>query len=118
HSVSPPPAVTSLCFLHRPPPHRYLPSFPTRRSSDLLGQRLLPQPRPGARLVGAARRRRPRRPRRRRLGERPRRPHDVFPQQPRRSEEHASELQSLTNLLSPLLLDNKNQPLTQLTYNL
>src|SRR5262249_60208217 len=95
---------------HHPPPPRYLPPFPTRRSSDLA------HPPPEA----AAQTHLPRPTRRRRAlhslrsqdagGTTARR---VPTSQPvalvvagvfGRSEEHTSELQSLTNLVFPLLL--------------
>src|SRR5438093_3050832 len=69
---------------------RYLHSFPTRRSSD---------------LVVAERRRRTRRLARSRALTRARQRARVGA---RRSEEHTSELQSLTNLVCRLLLEKKN----------
>src|SRR5699024_12321532 len=71
--------------------HRHLHSFPTRRSSDL--QRLRPH----------GRRHRRHRRRARRLRER------LHPQQPRRSEEHTSELQSRFDLVCRLLLEKKKK---------
>src|SRR5207248_4025828 len=94
---------------------RDLHSFPTRRSSDLLGRlgtlsqirRLLQRARRGERGRGAARRALPaleetdrrRGARRHRLGR------DV----PHRSEEHTSELQSPYDLVCRLLLEKKNK---------
>src|SRR5262249_62417315 len=82
-----------------------LPPFPTRRSSDLRAAPRRSSPRSGAsgRRSSANGSRRPRAPpaRRRAGGARGRR-------EPR-SEEHTSELQSLTNLVCRLLLEKKNK---------
>src|SRR5699024_12688527 len=94
-----------LSFFSRSPPHRDLPSFPTRRSSDLgqlrhRGRRLV-QP-VGA---GAVRRLQGRCPGRlvRAVG-RPDRAKRI-----KRSEEHTSELQSRFDLVCRLLLEKKKK---------
>src|SRR5438046_9481782 len=83
-------SYSSPFFLHLARPHRHLHSFPTRRSSDLSAiacspdRRLLHRP-----LAADLRARR-------------------FHRRPR-SEEHTSELQSLTNLVCRLLLEKKKK---------
>src|SRR5262249_62343502 len=101
-------ASTLIFFLSASGAHPYPPSFPTRRSSDLLVQQ-------GERL-GDARRPRVSEARcfhrsssvsimKHRKGGR----HGIQGDPPfRRSEEHTSELQSLTNLVCRLLLEKKN----------
>src|SRR5437867_13156188 len=69
---------------------RFLPSFPTRRSSDLELSLLLADVTVAARLSGAGR-----------VGIQP-------ATQPDRSEEHTSELQSPYDLVCRLLLEKKN----------
>src|SRR5438046_9952620 len=76
-----------LFFSCSPRGHRVLLSFPTRRSSDL--QRAACA---GGGVSASA-------PRRRRTARRP----------SRRSEEHTSELQSLTNLVCRVLLEKRNR---------
>src|SRR5438045_4962842 len=85
--------------------HRYLPSFPTRRSSDLKAFRLLPP-------VGIIARRQSRSRHLRWVGV----PdlNQVFRLRIGRSEEHTSELQSLRHLVCRLLLEKKKQPTTPL----
>src|SRR5262249_61816000 len=94
----------SSCFFlfHCSGAHPPLPSFPTRRSSDLLRLR-----RPGARRDDLRRLHRG-------PGRVPVRPeghgqhrHRGSRLPARRSEEHTSELQSLTNLVCRLLLEKK-----------
>src|SRR5690606_41060585 len=102
----------------RPPPPRRLPSFPTRRSSDLT--------RPARRRMGRRTKRRGGGTRRcteaqrrltghygvegRRVGlERLRWRVSVFLQREGRSEEHTSELQSREKLVCRLLLEKKKQ---------
>src|SRR5262249_59510182 len=105
--LSPPSHSTLLFFFQSHRPHRPLPSFPTRRSSDLTSgishpSLLAPAPQP----------------RRQRNDASP--PHQEFDpallhpafdliglQVKLRSEEHTSELQSLTNLVCRLLLEKK-----------
>src|SRR5262249_61988702 len=94
-SPSPPPSLL-LFFFHPPPAPRHLPSSPTRRSSDLQDPRR--QPRRRVRQPDAQR------PRSRRL--------DVPVRPLLRSEEHTSELQSLTNLVCRLLLEKKKKQKT------
>src|SRR5262249_59088746 len=104
--------------LHSPPHHRALPSFPTRRSSDLT----IPQSRDGPPRIRSIDRRPSPYPSPRKRGEgisgRMHRPALSFRSErdssfiphpssfptPFRSEEHTSELQSLTNLVFRLLL--------------
>src|SRR5690606_42051036 len=81
--------------------HRYLPSFPTRRSSDL-PQRAGPDRRSG-RSGGTASP--PTDPGRRAAGDRWTRRSGS--DGPRRSEEHTSELQSRENVVCRLLLEKK-----------
>src|SRR5262249_61588112 len=108
---------TPLTFSYYTLAHpRFLSSFPTRRSSDLQAPR---RPvRSPERSVSIPRRGR-------RVGERfrvARRPHLCHPRHPGspdfrsgasrgRSEEHTSELQSLTNIVCRLLLDKKQRRL-------
>src|SRR5437667_4092889 len=80
----------SFFFFYRCGDHRDLHSFPTRRSSDLLGR-------------GVRRRRRPCE----RAGDRPTRDGD---DEGDRSEEHTSELQSHHDLVCRLLLEKKKKP--------
>src|SRR5205085_12169234 len=86
-------------FFHCTVPHRNLPSFPTRRSSDL-------QPSIAEIATRAASRRRP-------SGRRcpPAAPRGPPPRRRRRarSEEHTSELQSQSNLVCRLLLEKKKK---------
>src|SRR5438093_7573591 len=83
--------------------HKTYLSFPTRRSSDLT--------RPGQTSYGASRQ--PSRAvyvriyQQRDRGERDARRRAFFPAEAFRSEEHTSELQSLTNLVCRLLLEKK-----------
>src|SRR5262249_60828982 len=97
YSDSPP----VLLFFSCPAHPLDLPSFPTRRSSDLR-----------ARAAPAPRGCRPPAPRSRRNGCRCRacreEPGSDRARRHSRSEEHTSELQSLTNLVCRLLLENKN----------
>src|SRR5437867_6624507 len=85
--------------------HRDLPSFPTRRSSDLVARHDAapgPRARSPARTASAP-------PGRTRQRPRPARPHrDARPHQ-RRSEEHTSELQSPYDLVCRLLLEKKKK---------
>src|SRR5262249_58698297 len=106
----------SLFFFHCPPPPRALPSFPTRRSSDLHARGLQPGAGglalldPAGQFAGAG-------------GatgvdgdECPERTFPAsFSKFVPRSEEHTSELQSLTNLVCRLLLEKKN---TKQTYTM
>src|SRR5262249_61524177 len=90
------------------------PSFPTRRSSDLSG--FWPSDaRPSSRGLRPAPVRKPGADRARR-SDRPRvRPQCASePARPARSEEHTSELQSLTNLVCRLLLEKKKHALYHL----
>src|SRR5262249_56338080 len=95
------------------PPPQLLPPFPTRRSSDLAplaaaimapplqGEAISPVPARTAKQIVAPR-------------ERPAAPRPteaLAPQSETRSEEHTSELQSLTNLVCRLLLEKKNRQL-------
>src|SRR5262249_61989721 len=100
----------SCFFFHRSAVHRDLPSFPTRRSSDLVRVR-------GGRAPGHARSVARHSTYRGEVGpgvrERPpvRRP--ACRARPEgRSEEHTSELQSLTNLVCRLLLEKKKKTRT------
>src|SRR5262249_57754680 len=107
--------VRASALFHRPGPHRYLHSFPTRRSSDLGSAT------PGFHAPrGNSSRDAPRRgtgPRERlspsaRGAAATRSVAKSVPTQSvgtRRSEEHTSELQSLTNLVCRLLLEKKKQ---------
>src|SRR5262249_62038455 len=106
-----------LCLPHSPlyfycaPPPRALHSFPTRRSSDLPAGRL-PEHALDARAVPAppahhlARAQRPARELLAETRERPAR-RAARGLDAGRSEEHTSELQSLTNLVCRLLLETK-----------
>src|SRR5205807_10107613 len=107
--------ILSLCshytsiFFYSYSHHRSLPSFPTRRSSDLPGSLAVLRGRlPGIRRPrqyhhgGADRRRRVGR------GGQPRRPAPGPRDRAQRSEEHTSELQSPCNLVCRLLLEKKN----------
>src|SRR5690606_41517864 len=101
-----------ILFIHSSAPRRDLPSFPTRRSSDLPAARGHKTRRPDGRVprrhpaaaAGWARagRRRPRRG-----------PPSASPAGcaawPSRSEEHTSELQSRENLVCRLLLEKKKK---------
>src|SRR5690625_6492425 len=84
--------------------HRYLHSFPTRRSSDLHGRGVLrTRPADPSRDAGAARRAAVE-------AEQDHHLHHPRPQRgdvPRRSEEHTSELQSRGHLVCRLLLEKK-----------
>src|SRR5262249_59314258 len=84
----------ALSLLYPPAYHRSLPPFPTRRSSDLTSPASIPPPsRPGSpTMPPATSSRSPIR----------------SATESWRSEEHTSELQSLTNLVCRLLLDKKN----------
>src|SRR5207247_8828619 len=87
-------------FLYSAGAHRHLPSFPTRRSSDLLSHERLPR--------GGT----PRGPPGRGLGRHHRHPRGRLALRPRgcrRSEEHTSELQSRVDLVCRLLLEKKNK---------
>src|SRR5699024_12289087 len=84
-----------LSFFYCRAAHRALPSFPTRRSSDLSPRR--PRPRSASRSATAGRRRPWRGGRAARRCGAPR----------RRSEEHTSELQSRFDLVCRLLLEKK-----------
>src|SRR5437016_8505964 len=89
------------CYGH----HRDLPSFPTRRSSDLAGGSAAADAWTAAKRAAGGRRRTARPCQVRPAG------HvatDTFPRNALRSEEHTSELQSLTNLVCRLLLEKKN----------
>src|SRR5262249_56535483 len=104
-----------LLFCAHPPPPRHLPSFPTRRSSDLvMSWGILPPPLgESQRTVSPA----SREARFRAPGAASERPSSLCPGfrpsmpvahwQLLRSEEHTSELQSLTNLVCRLLLEKK-----------
>src|SRR5438093_4871647 len=83
--------------------HRYLLSFPTRRSSDL-------------RARGPRRRHAPAGTRRHPQGHYPRESGGLSAPQSAgwRSEEHTSELQSLTNLVCRLLLEKKKEIMANL----
>src|SRR5690606_42119456 len=96
-------------YSSRDPPH--LPSFPTRRSSDLAAGRV---GRHHSRAEGAELRL-PQRPALRRgppdrhpARQRRRARAPAGPRQAQRSEEHTSELQSRENLVCRLLLEKKN----------
>src|SRR5690242_21526430 len=86
--------------------HRDLPSFPTRRSSDLVAspRQVAAVPRAAPPVPRAARVPAARQPA-------AQRPVAVPPvaREPRRSEEHTSELQSHVNLVCRLLLEKKNR---------
>src|SRR5438874_10012537 len=98
----------SCLFFYSPGDHRYLPSFPTRRSSDLNERRLRavePAAREsevhletGAVLVGIE-------------AELPELGRNALLEDAlhRRSEEHTSELQSRRDLVCRLLLEKKNK---------
>src|SRR5207253_7866448 len=102
-SSSPSPS-SSTFSLSRPPAHRPLHSFPTRRSSDLAGP--LHGHAPGVLLVGLH----PGRPRRLRRAARWREsPTRRLGLPPDRSEEHTSELQSRGHLVCRLLLEKKKK---------
>src|SRR5205085_3895396 len=107
-----PPVIGFTFFLHEHAPHRALPSFPTRRSSDLVVQRIIKRSDRHVRhahIVDALRVV----------------PADVIgevgdgagpqclvPGVARlRSEEHTSELQSQSNLVCRLLLEKKKRAL-------
>src|SRR5699024_12419714 len=99
-------AATTLCCSVGPPAPRHLPSFPTRRSSDL--------PPPGRRHLGAgAGRRQPmaRTGSARCGGHRSAHRRLLAPEtgQVQRSEEHTSELQSRFDLVCRLLLEKKKE---------
>src|SRR5205807_9941209 len=103
HSLPPTPTYhLSLLFFTCSRPHRDLPSFPTRRSSDLP---------PASRAASARSRRRcatsrvPHSRARGRASRSPRRRGTAA----RRSEEHTSELQSPCNLVCRLLLEKKKK---------
>src|SRR5690606_39548528 len=103
-SICSPPPLCRALFFPSHAAHRPLPSFPTRRSSDLgehvarvaLLERLAPQLHRGVR----PRRVRPRGHQDRERLKQPRIAHN-------RSEEHTSELQSRENLVCRLLLEKK-----------
>src|SRR5262249_57980061 len=110
------PPLPSLSSFQQSRSPRDLPSFPTRRSSDLRSRRggTSHSSRSASR---ASRRRRVDRPARapgrpcpRRQARRPLR----VPGREVRSEEHTSELQSLTNLVCRLLLEKKKNNYTTL----
>src|SRR5206468_10912621 len=82
------------------PPHRHLPSFPTRRSSDLRRG----TGRSGARSAGFRRRGLPSESQASSF----RPPLQEIPFHCTRSEEHTSELQSRSDLVCRLLLEKKN----------
>src|SRR5262249_62019432 len=102
-SSSTPPS-TLLFFFQSSAPPRDLPSFPTRRSSDLAD--LSRQGRPGRWSFHSLRQRGG--------GGDGQISHDLFSYHginytQNRSEEHTSELQSLTNLVCRLLLEKKKK---------
>src|SRR5688500_19366358 len=97
-------ALLFLSLLSPPPSRRPLPSFPTRRSSDLEGDRLAAGEH-SPRACGAQRRAGPRR--EDAVG-RVTAHDDDHRSRARRSEEHTSELQSPCNLVCRLLLEKKN----------
>src|SRR5262249_59375659 len=102
------PLYFCFCFLSkRSPAPRALPSFPTRRSSDLEHARPASVESGGAQLVIGAYRGQPivGQPPEERVAGRRRAP--LGAGQRSRSEEHTSELQSLTNLVCRLLLEKK-----------
>src|SRR5205807_8287894 len=109
--------ITFLLFFSWSSDPRDLPSFPTRRSSDLAADRSrTPGRATWARQLscqngagGAASSRPPQRRRRAQMSKRARdrRPNDRG--RPGRSEEHTSELQSPCNLVCRLLLEKKNK---------
>src|SRR2546429_3590432 len=95
----------------RRPPRSTL--FPTRRSSDLVHE----VREPGADLREQERRRLVERARERELAEEfvaalNRQQHQVVDREPRRSEEHTSELQSRLHLVCRLLLEKKKKETT------
>src|SRR5699024_12476679 len=98
-STAPLLSLISPCF----PPLLYLPSFPTRRSSDLVLPRL-PVPRSDGQVpAGLCRSPRPDR-------ALPAPHRGAGPEvRGQRSEEHTSELQSRFDLVCRLLLEKKNQ---------
>src|SRR5207237_8948184 len=97
-SPHPLPILSPSFFFSASPPPPDLPSFPTRRSSDLtLAVRPPANPEAGA----------PRRRRRHRLGPQLRRSGSPARRSCGRSEEHTSELQSHLNLVCRLLLEKK-----------
>src|SRR5262249_61986363 len=114
---TPSPPLTPSSSLHCSPLHRHLPSFPTRRSSDLgsghladgQGRVIGPEDATifglGVAVSDAVAVRLAERP----AVAQPRRPGED------RSEEHTSELQSLTNLVCRLLLEKKNRTDTNST---
>src|SRR5262249_61644293 len=81
-----------IFFFKSSRPHRDLHSFPTRRSSDL---------NPARRLKSAGRSSR--------FSQPPARSRRARKSSGKRSEEHTSELQSLTNLVCRLLLEKKKK---------
>src|SRR5690606_41665014 len=95
--------------------HRDLPSFPTRRSSDLTRNRRQTPPSPqNLKMPSKRPRNHPRQKRRRPLlNPRPKKRLRQLLKTPRRkplrSEEHTSELQSRENLVCRLLLEKKKQ---------
>src|SRR5262249_59420181 len=101
YRITPPPSRSTLSFFYSAAPPRALHSFPTRRSSDLD----LPGEREGPRVE----RSRPRDPADRCVGARNTDQLGLGGDFVRRSEEHTSELQSLTNLVCRLLLEKKNE---------
>src|SRR5262249_62062700 len=110
--------ASPLLLLQPPAPHRDLHSFPTRRSSDLRSAstaaiRSFPAPTgsaPWPRSVSP-----PRPLRSLRCGDTAPMRDRISPSTSARSEEHTSELQSLTNLVCRLLLEKKKTPQQPLT---
>src|SRR5438093_12478603 len=86
-------------FFNRGGPPRHLPSFPTRRSSDLAGLQMLEGavPREAVTTCAAV-------------------THPAERYAAMRSEEHTSELQSLTNLVCRLLLEKKKITTSALSF--
>src|SRR5699024_12413750 len=92
---------TSHFFLHAPPPHRHLHSFPTRRSSDLVAAPISDTPWRTVSVIPSM----ALPVRFFRLSHR----EESLPSV--RSEEHTSELQSRFDLVCRLLLEKKNRAL-------
>src|SRR5690606_41063942 len=106
----------SPCSFHRAAPTPHLPSFPTRRSSDLRAA-AAPEDEPGTPPVAACARRgaqlrarvQPRTSPEAHPGERIAGGARDRPRAAERSEEHTSELQSRENLVCRLMLEKKNK---------
>src|SRR5262249_58693060 len=105
---------THLTLLHPHPDPRAPPSFPTRRSSDLVATRSVQLPTASARSTSIAwlpmmRSASATRSSNRQQKQPPATSPAGTPRLRKRSEEHTSELQSLTNLVCRLLLEKKTK---------